>query len=388
MNYIANYYETIKKVDTLYTIDNDTDNIFISIEQYTIDRFWGYSDDSLEYKQTFTPSIINDKLARPSTIIRKMPFALSFPNNVSEKIIAYLPDGWSDSFSEEIYESNHSRYKYTHKFKNDTMTLTYSINALQDHVKPEQTNEFIKNVEDFNNSIAMTVSIPVSSKIIVSDAETFWVDFHIYYMILLVIMSSILFINLIKKDSFFIKRNDELKYLNISVALMFISNFSGFLRAESERDIILMSYFMIIGLVGLWFYWKKYNFARVLVILISILGLISLIDIDWNKELISALVIYDAMISIWLIYWLNLKNVKKHFLSKPVEFDEKNHSKLGIISLGLGVFAGFELLLITTLYGIYGKNVNSQDTLLGYVIVLSVFTIFISLIFALKAKNK
>jgi hypothetical protein len=72
-----------------------------------------------------------------------------------------------------------------------------------------------------------------------------------------------------------------------------------------------------ISFVALWFFWQGRNWARILVLLTSVLSVIApLIPVE-ETPLQRAITVMDAALGVFLLYWLNTKPVKQYF--KPVQ---------------------------------------------------------------------
>lgn len=107
---------------------------------------------------------------------------------------------------------------------------------------------------------------------------------------------------------------------------MGILNLTGFVALDRANRIIAalivaITAFPIAGYIGLWFYWKGRNWARLLVLLCSVaalLGLLNLLHPHRNVLLYNSLIIANAVLGIFLLYWLNKADVREWFkASKP-----------------------------------------------------------------------
>ncbi|HEX7698680.1 MAG TPA: hypothetical protein VF394_14825, partial [Candidatus Acidoferrum sp.] len=68
-----------------------------------------------------------------------------------------------------------------------------------------------------------------------------------------------------------------------------------------------------------WFFWKGRNWARLLVLVVSvgsILNLLALIHPYGNVVLYDSIVISWAVIAFFLLYWLNRADVREWFKSQ------------------------------------------------------------------------
>ena len=78
---------------------------------------------------------------------------------------------------------------------------------------------------------------------------------------------------------------------------------------------VMFTVTIAIGYLVIWFYWKGRNWARILVILTSLLSLYNLRH--WNHSGIVERVMIGAkaILGIFLLYWLNTPNVRAFFVA-------------------------------------------------------------------------
>jgi hypothetical protein len=71
----------------------------------------------------------------------------------------------------------------------------------------------------------------------------------------------------------------------------------------------------VIGYLVLWFYWKGRNWARLLVLLTSLLALYNLRY--WSLRGIAGRIMLgaEAALAIFLLYWLNTRRVREFFIT-------------------------------------------------------------------------
>jgi len=85
-------------------------------------------------------------------------------------------------------------------------------------------------------------------------------------------------------------------------------------RAPTARTVFLTNTAMILaGYVVIWFLWQGRNWARILVLLTSVLALVNLLT--WGKlGIVGDLMIgSEAALAVFLLIWLNTANVRAYF---------------------------------------------------------------------------
>jgi hypothetical protein len=69
--------------------------------------------------------------------------------------------------------------------------------------------------------------------------------------------------------------------------------------------------------IVLFFYWEGYNWARILVLLASVAGLWNLTYWAHVGSLLRILIAVNATLGVFLLYWLNTRDLKKYFDPGP-----------------------------------------------------------------------
>jgi hypothetical protein len=70
---------------------------------------------------------------------------------------------------------------------------------------------------------------------------------------------------------------------------------------------------VIISFIVLWYYWLGKNWARILVMLTSIVVLINLLEFGKASLGKRVLLSGEAVLAVFLLYWLNTKRVVEYF---------------------------------------------------------------------------
>ena len=85
----------------------------------------------------------------------------------------------------------------------------------------------------------------------------------------------------------------------------------------AETLVALAGYFI------LWFFWKGENWARISVLVASVLSVINLIELFYphgNAIVYDSMVIAWALVGFFLLYWLNRADVREWFTKKKAAF--------------------------------------------------------------------
>lgn len=113
------------------------------------------------------------------------------------------------------------------------------------------------------------------------------------------------------------------RYLLPITIAMGILNLTAFLSPKSARYFAatLWTEILIVfaSYLVLWFFWKGKNWARISVLVVSVVSIINLISLIHPK---GKVIVYDSIVIAWalvgffLLYWLNLADVREWFTNQ------------------------------------------------------------------------
>jgi hypothetical protein len=109
------------------------------------------------------------------------------------------------------------------------------------------------------------------------------------------------------------------KPVTVTTWLMALFNILGYALLWGKPSTAIIGYaamytiFIGLGYVVLWFYWRGANWARVLVLLTSIVAIYNLRTLPSANAAVKLMLIGEAVISVFLLYWLNTAQAKLFF---------------------------------------------------------------------------
>lgn len=108
------------------------------------------------------------------------------------------------------------------------------------------------------------------------------------------------------------------KGLKETTVLMGILNITGLIFFDSSSkylgfEIFLFTVVLAISYLVLWYYWQGNNWARILVMLSSILCLINLFTFRKYSLEKASILVAEAVLGLFLLWWLNTETVKTYF---------------------------------------------------------------------------
>lgn len=108
------------------------------------------------------------------------------------------------------------------------------------------------------------------------------------------------------------------KGLTETAVLMALTNALGWLIVDwsnphAATTFSIFTIFILVGYFVIWFYWKGRNWARILVLLTSVLSLFNLRYLFRSGIIERVMIGSEAVLAVFLLFWLNSPNVKSFF---------------------------------------------------------------------------
>lgn len=186
-DYLKFYSETFPYIQAsapLKITDDRTRNLITMEEEYTIDSIW-VPDPKTPAKINLEVAafVINSIYSVPSSPMRTMPYALSFPKNFTEDIYIDLPEEWP--VSPKSFEVNDPAFFFSYNsFYNDKQIhLQYKYNTLTAFLKADVFNDFYTNHERIEEWLNYNISYTPQ------DAKSFslsWLSLVFHIIVLLI----------------------------------------------------------------------------------------------------------------------------------------------------------------------------------------------------------
>lgn len=109
----------------------------------------------------------------------------------------------------------------------------------------------------------------------------------------------------------------------VTLALV-VLNLAGLLMRDATGFDPNLSLFwvilvMTVSYVVIWFFWRGRNWARWLVQLTSVLALLNLVLIPEVTVVVQAILLVEAALGAYLLYWLNTSSVRAFFRGPGAE---------------------------------------------------------------------
>lgn len=166
LNFYATDYPDIQLESPIEFTDDEITNTFTTTERYEISSFWSF--DSLNQSQNVTvyPRSLASYLTIPSTKIRRMPYAISYPHNISYDIKLDMPEDWSVTEAKRTIESSGFIYNSSNQLKNgNEIHLQFSYKPKKPYLEKGEVKDHIKKVNEAMNDMTFTISYKDETKI-------------------------------------------------------------------------------------------------------------------------------------------------------------------------------------------------------------------------------
>jgi hypothetical protein len=108
------------------------------------------------------------------------------------------------------------------------------------------------------------------------------------------------------------------KGLTETAVLMSLTNALGWFIVDwsnphAATTFWLFTIFILVGYLVIWFYWRGRNWARLIVLLTSLLCLYNLRYFFHGGIIERVMVGSEAILAVFLLFWLNSRSVKSFF---------------------------------------------------------------------------
>jgi hypothetical protein len=117
-----------------------------------------------------------------------------------------------------------------------------------------------------------------------------------------------------------IMRPQYLLATTVAMAILNLTCFASVKRARYFAATLWTEILIVLaGYLVLWFFWKGKNWARISVLVVSVLSVINLLSLIHpygNVIVYDSIVIAWAVVGFFLLYWLNLADVREWFKSQ------------------------------------------------------------------------
>ena len=106
--------------------------------------------------------------------------------------------------------------------------------------------------------------------------------------------------------------------LNAITLLMCVFNLCAYFFTSPDLgplyfQLLFTTVIVALSFVVLWFFWNGHNWARVLVLLTSVLALANLFSLGSSSDIEKAIILAEAALGVLLLYWLNTKAIRDYF---------------------------------------------------------------------------
>ena len=161
LDFYSSEYPSIRTTKLLEVEDDQELDVFTTIEHYQIDHAWTDSEDYEDYLEfEIYPGVIAGEFSKPTTRIRSMPYAISHPRNVTQRIVIKHPTALDFDSGTSKIENDAFTFGLDEKVSERELQLTYTYQSLNDHVDAEDTASYVSDVENTANYLGYQIIVP------------------------------------------------------------------------------------------------------------------------------------------------------------------------------------------------------------------------------------
>ncbi|MBN8709207.1 MAG: DUF3857 domain-containing protein [Verrucomicrobia bacterium] len=161
-NFYGRDHDNIQSLDSPEFTDDRSRNIITCREKYVIRDFWKDGDTRNKLKGKIDADIVSERLSRPDSSSREMPYAIDFPSRVSSVIELSFPRSMNfDSDSETVNDPSF-HYSFSATPDGSRLTLRHKYEAKSDHVPPYRMGGYLSNLNRAYGSTGYQITVPDS----------------------------------------------------------------------------------------------------------------------------------------------------------------------------------------------------------------------------------
>jgi transglutaminase-like putative cysteine protease len=157
LNFYASDYPDIEPVQDVAFEDDEVNNVFTTKEQYNITSFWTYDSAAGKHVVSIYPRTFASYLTKPNTKIRTMPYALTYPRNVNQKVQLQMPDEWNVEDTFKKIETSGFYYESDVTYRDTLISLNYEFRTKKSFLEPTEINDHIKKIEEAQNDLTLNL---------------------------------------------------------------------------------------------------------------------------------------------------------------------------------------------------------------------------------------
>ena len=155
-DYYAAYFDKVT-ADSIRYEDDEEANRFTVHEYYSIRDLWQERGGGGRRLSVY-PFVINAYLHKPSDAQRKMPFALTYPVDVRERVELELPEDWDLDAFDEVYSGPGFRLSAAGRSEGARVVLNYSYVSSSDHVRPADIDAYLAAYRRADDNVAYSLN--------------------------------------------------------------------------------------------------------------------------------------------------------------------------------------------------------------------------------------
>jgi transglutaminase-like putative cysteine protease len=159
LNFYATDYPDIELGAPIKYVDDEIFNHLTTTENYEISSFWEFDSLNHIHRAAVYPRNLASYLATPTTKIRRMPYAIAYPLDISYDTKLNMPEDWSVTEAEKTIESSGFIYKSRISLKNSNeVHLNLSYKTKKRYLEKDEVKDYIKKVNDVTNDMSFTLT--------------------------------------------------------------------------------------------------------------------------------------------------------------------------------------------------------------------------------------
>ncbi|HEY9592918.1 MAG TPA: DUF3857 domain-containing protein [Spirochaetia bacterium] len=153
LNFYAERYPSIQTAERLTVTDDAENDVFTTVEHYTIGGIWTPGSEKDTSVAGFYPDIVRSEIPVPRTKVRSTPMFVTFPRHVVQRITVELPEKWNVKPEDTTQATDAFTLRTRVSSKENTITLVYEYTSKAEQVTAARMATYNRDVMRIEDSL-------------------------------------------------------------------------------------------------------------------------------------------------------------------------------------------------------------------------------------------
>lgn len=155
--YLERFFPKVKALDQVEWTDDRDNNILISRVNLELPDFWKIDPDGRIRRIELYPWALSDRLPRPETMERSVPFALPYPIKWTQTSTAVLPKSWGTNHDSKSVHDDSFDFAYYSNISGPRIDISYEWRTSADSVPADHLAEWSRKMAEVRATLGYQI---------------------------------------------------------------------------------------------------------------------------------------------------------------------------------------------------------------------------------------